>query len=159
VAAAALGLSGTAGGSGSGVALQRALGFGTSGGLAARPGALRGRAGGSAVGDSGGANGLALGGQADILAERAATSLAVLARATDLALGLLAANIASSLAELLATQFAGGLFTLGLAHGRASRGVTAPLAVGEAVALYSGLEEAWGSSVRKRHVAGSDESD
>jgi len=152
VAAAALRLGSTAGGSGSGVALQRALGLGAGGGLAARPGALGGRASGAAVGDSRGADGLALGGQADVLAERAASSLAVLAGAAHLALGLLAADIAGSLTELLASELAGGLLALRLANGGAGRGIATPLAVREAVALSSGFEEAGTLSVGECHV-------
>jgi len=84
-------------------AIERALRLGAGSGLAAGPRALGGRASGSAVGDGRGAHSLALGGQADVLAKRAATRLAVLSGAADLALGLLAADIASSLAELLAS--------------------------------------------------------
>jgi len=152
VAAAALRLRGTASGSGSGVALQRALGLGAGGGLAARPGALGSRAGRAAVGNSRSANSLALGRQADVLAQRAATSLAVLAGAAHLALGLLAADIAGGLTELLAAELAGGLLALRLADGGAGRSVAAPLAVREAVALSSGLEERRTSSVGERHV-------
>jgi len=134
VAAAARRLAATSR-SGSLVASKVALGLGAGGGLSARPGALRGRASRLAVGDGGSADGLALGGQANVLAKRATTSLAVLAGASNLTLGLLATDVASSLGKFLASKLASGLLALGLADGRAGGGIALPLAVGEARAL------------------------
>jgi len=115
-----------------GIALQAALGLGAVLRLAARPGALGGRAGWLAHGNSRGADSLALGGQADVLAERAATSLAVLARATNLALGALATNVARRWGELLTTKLAVWLLALGLTLSRAGGTVAVPCAVREA---------------------------
>jgi len=136
VAAAALRL-GATGGSRSGIANQIAFGLGAGGGLAAGPRAFGRRASRSAVGHSGSANSLALGGQAHILAQGAASCLAVFPRAAHLTLGFLTANITSSLAKLLASQLASGLFALRLAHSWAGGSVTIPLAIREAVSLHS----------------------
>jgi len=123
-------------GVGAGIALQAALGLGAVLRLAARPGALGSRACWLADRHSGGADSLALGRQADVLAERAATSLAVLARATHLALGTLATNIASGWGQLLTTKLAVGLLALGLALSRARRTVAVPRAIREARVAY-----------------------
>jgi len=78
VAAAAL-RSRTTSRGGTSIANEVALGLGAGRGLSARPRAFGSRASRSAVGNSRGADGLALGGQADVLAKRATRGLAVLA--------------------------------------------------------------------------------
>lgn len=121
---------------GAGIALQAALGLGAVLRLAARPGALGSRAGRLAHRDSGGADSLALGRQADVLAERAATSLAVLAGATHLALGALAANVARRWGQLLTTQLAVGFLALRFALSRARGAIAVPCAIREARVAY-----------------------
>jgi hypothetical protein len=152
VARAALRSSVAASRGGALVANEVALGLGAGGGLAARPCALGSRASRSAVGDSGGADSLALCGQADVLAKRATRGLAVLTGATNLALGLLATDIASSFSELLATELASGLLALWLADGRAGGGVARPLAVREARALCRKAYLLEAGSVGKGHI-------
>jgi len=97
---------------------------------------------------------LAFGWQAHILAERAATSLAVFPRTTHLALGFLAANITRSLSELFTTKFASRLFALRLANRGASGSIAVPFAVREAVSLHPcrGLHLLKPSSIRKRDI-------
>jgi len=116
-------------------AAQRALRLGAVSGLVAQPSALGSRASGLAVRSSRGANSLATSRQANVLANGATTCLAVVTRATNFALGLLAADIALSFGQLLATQFTLRLFALGLANSRTRWLIAVPCAIGEAVAL------------------------
>eukprot|EP00178_Gracilaria_changii_P005056 TRINITY_DN18166_c0_g1_i3.p2 TRINITY_DN18166_c0_g1~~TRINITY_DN18166_c0_g1_i3.p2 ORF type:complete len:189 (+),score=20.37 TRINITY_DN18166_c0_g1_i3:137-703(+) len=100
-------------------AAQGALGLGACGWLAAAPGALGSRACGPAHGTRGSAESLALGWQANVLAQGAAARLAVLAGAPNFALGAFAADVALDLGELLTTELAVGLLALRLTHSRA----------------------------------------
>jgi len=134
------------------VADEVAFGLGASRGLAARPRALGSRASRSAVGNGGSADGLALGGQADVLAERAARGLAVLPRAAHLTLRLLAADVAGSLAELLAAELASRLLALRLTDGGAGWSVTRPLAVGKARALGCQANLLEAGSIGEGHI-------
>jgi len=138
-ARAALGLS--ARGLGASIASEVALGFGASSGLLARPCALGGRASGSAVRNRRSANSLALGRHADVLAQRATRSLAVLTRATDFTSGLLTSDVALGGGELLASHLAHGLLALGFALSRAAWVVAFPLAIGEARWRLLSLQE------------------
>jgi len=158
VAAAALWL-GAASGGGTGVANEVALGLGARRRLLAGPGALGSRASGSAVGNSRGADSLALSRQANVLAQRAAARLAVLSRATNLTLGLLATDVAGSLTELLAAELAGGLLALRLTNGGTRWGIAVPLAIREAVALHSEANLLEASSIGESHFLGSCSSD
>jgi len=156
VAAAALRLA--ASGSGALVANEVALGLGAGGGLSARPRALGSRASGSAVGDGGGADSLALSGQANVLAKRATVRLAVLAGATNFTLGLFTTNITCRLGQLLASEFTSRLLTLRFTNSGAGGGITLPLAIREARALCTAAYLLKAGSISKSDVLSSDRS-
>jgi len=113
--------------------LKLALGLLAVGGLDALVVAREFLADRSALGLGGGARGVALGGLANALALGAVILLALLLGAADGADGLLAVNSALGARDFLALHLALGTLAHGVAHSRAGRVVTLPLAVGVAL--------------------------
>jgi len=120
------------------LALQLALGLLAVGGLDALVVAGEFLADGGALGLGGSAGGVALGGLAHALALGAVILLALLLGAADGADRLLAVDGALGARDFLALHLALGTFAHRVAHSRAGRVVTLPLAVG--VALRVGRE-------------------
>jgi len=125
-AVALLGLLGLARGA---IALQLALGARAGGGLLALRVALGGLAHGGAHGLRGNAGGTAVGRRANSLALGAVLRLAHLLGAADIALGLVAVNLAARARGLLALDLALGALAHGVALGGASGVIALPTAL------------------------------